>query len=153
MISLAFELHFRDSFHILRIVIVDAHTHYFPPNVARDPKAFAQEYNEGIDLALVLPNGKPGIQGWATKEGMLEEMDKASVDQVVVLGWYWENPVTCRLQNDWSRQLIEEYPDRFIAFAHPTPRLEKPHRRSEKISGTRFSRDRRMPPGSPGNRS
>ena len=59
---------------------------------------------------------------------MLEEMDKASVDQVVVLGWYWENPVTCRLQNDWSRQLIEEYPDRFIAFASLHSKLEKPHR-------------------------
>ena len=107
-------------------MIVDAHTHYFPPNVARDTKAFAQEYNEDHWLALVLPNGKPGIQSWATKEGMLEEMDKASVDQVVVLGWYWENPVTCRLQNDWSKQLIEEYPDRFIAFASLHPGSKSP---------------------------
>ena len=98
-------------------MIVDAHTHYFAPEAARNPESFAQKHKEPHWLELVLPNGKAGLQGWASPEDMLEEMNKASVDQAVLLGWYWENSETCRMQNEWNAQLVKEFPGRFIAFA------------------------------------
>ena len=108
--------HFHFVPHSKNSVIV-AHTHYFPPEAARDPKSFAQKHKEPTGWNLFFPMVRPGIQSVGNPEDMLEEMDKASVDQVVVLGWYWENPETCRMQNEWNAQLVKEFPDRFIAFA------------------------------------
>lgn len=48
-------------------------------------------------------------------------MDAASIDQAVLLGWYWEHQATC----NWHNQIIAEWrkqsPERFIGFASIQP--------------------------------
>ena len=44
-------------------------------------------------------------------------MNSASINQAVLLGWYWENPDTCIQHNDWHHKWIKEDPERFYAFA------------------------------------
>ena len=101
--------------------IIDFHTHYFPPEVASEPVAFAQQQGEKHWRELVSPDGKPSLQGWATTEHMLQQMEEAGISRAVLQGWYWEHPSTCAMQNRWYADLIARYPGSFIAFAtiHP----------------------------------
>jgi hypothetical protein len=57
---------------------------------------------------------------------MIADMDRASVHKAVLLGWYWQNPETCILQNEWHAEWIKEDPERFYAFATIHPSLRNP---------------------------
>lgn len=103
--------------------IWDAHVHCYPDWVARDPASFARKQGEPHWEQLVTG----GPQGWADPELLLKRMDEAGIHGAVILGWYWENPETAKLQNEWTAQWIARYPDRLKAFAaiHPkSPTLE-----------------------------
>ena len=57
---------------------------------------------------------------------MIADMDKSEVERAVLLGWYWENPETCELQNQWCSQWIARDPERFIGFFSLHPELQNP---------------------------
>lgn len=121
-------------------MIIDAHTHRYPDEVIKDPIAFAQKQNENHWLELISPKGKTSLQGWANREKMLGDMDHAKIDQAVLLGWYWENPETCELQNDFFTQCLQQDPSRFIAFLSfhsslPNPIEELEKRRDQGFLG------------------
>jgi predicted TIM-barrel fold metal-dependent hydrolase len=103
--------------------MIDAHTHRYPAEIYLRPKDFAQKQGELHWLELVSPTCGPKLQGWASREQMIADMDNAKVDQTVLLGWYWENPDTCILHNDWHAQWIKEDADRFYAFASINPKI------------------------------
>ena len=107
-------------------MIVDAHTHRYPEEVLGDPQSFAQLHKEWHWLELVGPDNKKSLQGWSTREKMIADMDKSEVGRAVLLGWYWENPETCKFQNQWCSQWIARDPDRFIGFASLHPELQNP---------------------------
>jgi len=48
-------------------------------------------------------------------------MDAAGVTKAVLLGWYWERPETCQMQNRFYAECLRAHPDRLAAFAaiHP----------------------------------
>ncbi len=48
-------------------------------------------------------------------------MDAAGVDRAVLLGWYWENHVTCVMQNRFYAECVRVHPDRLLAFAAVQP--------------------------------
>lgn len=100
---------------------IDVHVHRYPHEVFADPVAFAVAKGEKHWRELVAPTKGNSLQGWADRETMLADMDAAGVDQAVLLGWYWEQPETCALQNRWHAEWIVRDPDRFYAFAaiHP----------------------------------
>lgn len=98
-------------------MIIDAHTHFFPPELGRDPRAWARERGEPYWVDLVAPLNHKSIQGWADPQTILRDMDAAGVDQAVLLGWYWQRQETCRWHNQESAQLLKNHPDRFHAFA------------------------------------
>ena len=100
---------------------VDAHVHRYPEEVFQNPSAFAEQRGEKHWLQLVAPDDRPSIQGWADREKMIDDMDAAGLDKVVLLGWYWEKPDTCILQNEWHLQWMREDPQRFIPFAAAHP--------------------------------
>lgn len=119
----------------IELVIIDAHTHRYPLEVIEDVITFGRHCNELHWLDLVDPSNSKSLQGWSKRDQMLMDMDAASLDKAVLLGWYWENPETCRLQNNWHAEWINEDPDRFFAFAtiHPAMKnsIEELYKRKE----------------------
>ena len=97
--------------------VIDAHTHYYPPDLHADPRGWATAHGEVYWGDLVAPETGKTIQGFVDPDTMLRDMDDAGVDQAVLLGWYWQRPETCDWQNDVYARLVRQHPDRFIAFA------------------------------------
>lgn len=102
-------------------MMIDCHTHCFPPELSGDPQKWAKEKAEPHWSELVAPGNKKSIQDWASPEKMLQAMDEASVERAVLLGWYWENESTCRWHNEIISEWCEQAPDRFIGFASILP--------------------------------
>lgn len=98
--------------------ILDAHTHHFPITSGADVSVWASENKEPHWGELMSGND---LQDWPSEKAFLEQMDKDGIEQAVLLGWYWENPSTCRLHNEHYAKLLASQPDRFIAFASVCP--------------------------------
>lgn len=104
------------------MTIIDAHVHKYADEVLKDSKKWAEDNNELYWMQLVCSRGEhKSIQGWASTEKFIQDMNDARVDKALLLGWYWENQKTCNLQNDWHAKWINEHSDRFIAFASVQP--------------------------------
>ena len=86
--------------------MIDSHTHRYPPEIYSNPGKFSQRQGESHWLGLVEPSQGVKLQGWASREKMITDMDSASVKQAVLLGWYWENPDSCIQHNDWHYKWI-----------------------------------------------
>jgi predicted TIM-barrel fold metal-dependent hydrolase len=104
-------------------VIVDAHVHLYPPEANQVPAAWAARHGEGHWAALttrVRRDGRP-VQGFASVDQLLRDMDAAGVTKAVLLGWYWEHHATCVLQNRFYAECVRAHPDRLAAFAAVQP--------------------------------
>lgn len=101
--------------------IIDAHIHAYPPEVFSDPLRWGSAHREPWWTYCVVPPHQPTLQGWATTGQLLRDMDAAGIDQVVMLGWYWQNQATCDLQNRWFIDWHRAHPDRIQAFACVRP--------------------------------
>ncbi len=99
-------------------MIIDAHAHCYPPEVAVDPVAWGSARGERHWVDLVTC----GPQGWATREAMLAEMDEHGVDCAVLAGWYWEHQATAEEQAAWHLEWAEAAPGRFLPFIPVQPR-------------------------------
>ena len=103
--------------------VIDSHVHHYPPEVLKDPRAWALAHDEPYWLSLVTDQpGHKSIQGWATTDQLLRDMDDAGIEKVVLQGWYWENQATCDIQNDFYLKIAKEHPDRFIPFIALQPK-------------------------------
>jgi len=105
------------------VAIVDAHVHLYPPEVNRDPAAWATTRSESHWAELCTRRRKDGraVQGFPSVEQLLRDMDAAGVTKAVLLGWYWENHATCVMHNRFYAGCVRAHPDRLAAFAtvHP----------------------------------
>ncbi len=109
--------------------LIDVHVHLYPPEVNRDPAAWATACGEAHWAALCTRRRKDGsrVQGFPSVDQLLHAMDAAGVARAVLLGWYWERPETCQMQNRYYADSVRAYPDRLAAFAtiHPGAGLEQ----------------------------
>lgn len=99
--------------------VIDAHVHLYPPEVNRDPAAWAGAAGETHWATLATrrrPNGS-AVQTFPSVDELLREMDAAGVERAVLLGWYWLRPETCLLQNRFYAACVRAHPARFSAFA------------------------------------
>lgn len=99
--------------------VIDAHVHLYPPEAGREPTAWAEANREPHWAALCSrrrKNGRP-VQGFPSVDQLLRDMDAGGISQAILLGWYWENHVTCVRQNDFYAACIRAHPDRLAAFA------------------------------------
>ena len=97
--------------------IWDSHIHLFTPEMEQRPSFWADRNRETIWKACVAPPQRPSIQGWASVNNLLHDMDNAGIETAILLGWYWENAETCRLHNRFYADLIKSHPSRLKAFA------------------------------------
>lgn len=91
-------------------MIIDFHTHIFPPwlidkrsEIAACDPLFAELYS----------NPKARLAG---AEELIAEMDEQGVARSVVLNVDWSSYELCRETNDYIMESVSRYPDRFIGF-------------------------------------
>jgi len=100
---------------------IDAHVHYMPPTMVEDLANFSER--EPYWGLLVAPGpGKPSVQGWATVERMIKDMDRAGLDKVILVGEYLYRHESCLARNDQAMQIVKRWPDRVIACATIQPK-------------------------------
>jgi len=97
-------------------LIIDFHTHIFPPEVIRNKERFLEKEPW---FRLLYSNPKARM---ATAEELVQAMDEAGVDAAVAFGFAWSDPGLCRLSNDYILEAIRRYPTRIIGFASIQPR-------------------------------
>jgi len=120
-------------------MIIDSHSHAFPIEAMTDPVSWAKVRGEHHWLRLVSRNGnRPSLQGWANCDDFLRDMDRNQIEKSLLLGWYWENPETCRMHNDYMSAWVQAYPDRFAALASVHPKEGKPEDLLKQIEDGRF---------------
>lgn len=76
-------------------MIVDFHTHIFPPRVIEDRERYVLE-DPTFRLLYADPKAK-----LATAEDLLQSMDQVGIEVSVALGFQWADEATCRLHNDY----------------------------------------------------
>src|SRR5689334_4540439 len=96
-------------------MIVDAHTHLFPPEFARDRARLA-----AVDPWFALAYGD-GRARMATAEEMIASLDSAGIDAAVVCGWPWRDLGTCRAHNDYLLDVARRWPGRIWPLAIVPP--------------------------------
>jgi predicted TIM-barrel fold metal-dependent hydrolase len=91
-------------------VIVDFHTHIFPPEVIADRDGFLAADPTFRDL-YESPRAR-----LATADQLLASMDAAGVDVSVALGFAWADAATCRLHNDTLLEAGRKSSGRIVPF-------------------------------------
>jgi predicted TIM-barrel fold metal-dependent hydrolase len=96
-------------------MIIDAHTHLFPPDIAADHEPYRARdpwFHEAF--------ASPKIR-FATPESLIEEMDLAGVQQAIVVGWPWRDPGLCAEHNAYLAEVSRESGGRiaWMAIANP----------------------------------
>jgi predicted TIM-barrel fold metal-dependent hydrolase len=97
-------------------MVIDCHTHIFPPPVCQDRGAYLT-----LDPAFSILYSSPRANVVEAK-GLLDEMDRCGVDQAVVLGFPWSDPDLIRRHNDYVGEETGRSGGRLIPFVCVDPR-------------------------------
>jgi predicted TIM-barrel fold metal-dependent hydrolase len=96
-------------------MIIDAHTHIFPPDFVRDRATlaardpwFAQTYGDGRARM-------------ATAEELIASLDAAGIAAAVVCGWPWRDLAPCHTHNDYLLDSARRWPGRILPLAIVPP--------------------------------
>ena len=103
--------------------LIDHHVHLYPPELNRDPAAWAAERGEVHWARLCTRRRKSGepVQEFPSVDELLRAMDAAGVERAVLLGWYWEKAETCAWHNRAMAGWVRAHPDRLEAWATIQP--------------------------------
>lgn len=100
---------------------IDVHAHYTPPSMADNLESFAER--EPYWGLLITPDPiNHTEQGWATPERMIDDMDRAGMDKIVLLGESQQNQENCVARNNQGLEIMRRWPERVIAFAVVQPK-------------------------------
>jgi len=99
-------------------VIIDFHTHIFPPWVREKRNEYIKR-DPCFSLLYSQPKAK-----MATAEELVASMNETKVDLSVVLNIGWASQELCVETNDYILDSISRYPDRLIAFCSVQPKDE-----------------------------
>ncbi len=100
---------------IKRRVIVDAHTHIFPPEFARDRATVGSRDEWFADL---YQSPKSLL---ASEEDILASMDEAGFTCSIVCGFPWKDAGLCREHNDYLLEVAARNPGRIAVVATVSP--------------------------------
>ena len=96
-------------------MIIDFHTHIFPPFFSNERDRFFPE-----EPAFQQLYSSPGSR-LAGREDLLRNMDEEGIDSSVVFGFPWENAEYYRRHNDYIIESVKQHPDRLIGFCCFSP--------------------------------
>lgn len=97
-------------------MIVDCHTHVFPPQVRDEREEYLRQDPTFRELYSD-PRSK-----LASAEDVLASMDEAGVDLSVIVGFAWGEMEICRLHNDYLLEAAATSDDRLVPFCCLQPR-------------------------------
>ncbi len=96
-------------------MIVDFHTHIFPPEIVQHRESFLHQ-----DPFFSMLYSRPKSR-LATAEDLIASMDEAGVDVSVALNIGWARPELCRRNNDYIMEAQARYPQRIVGFGNLPP--------------------------------
>ena len=96
-------------------MIIDFHTHIFPPQVKKN----RSKYIDSDPCFALLYSQKDAKL--ATAEELIASMDKAEVDISVILNIGWTTHELCVETNDYILESIARYPKRLVGFCAVQP--------------------------------
>lgn len=96
-------------------MIIDAHTHIFPPDFARDRAALAAR---DPWFARTYGDGRARM---ATAEELIASLDAAGIATAVACGWPWRALAPCRAHNDYLLDAARRWPGRILPLAIVPP--------------------------------
>ncbi len=96
-------------------MIIDFHTHVFPPRVRQKRRQYIER---DPCFALLYDQKEAKI---ATAEELIESMDQAGVDVSVIVNLGWMTHELCAETNDYILESIARYPRRLIGFCTVQP--------------------------------
>ncbi|MFH0787253.1 MAG: amidohydrolase family protein [Pseudomonadota bacterium] len=99
-------------------IIIDIHTHIFPPEICQDRRAWFP--GEPAFELLYRDQKKSPL---ATTEGLIEAMDLHGIQASVTFGFPWKQSELIRRSNDYVLEAMARYPDRLLGFACLNPGL------------------------------
>ncbi|MCJ7492217.1 MAG: amidohydrolase, partial [Dehalococcoidia bacterium] len=91
-------------------MIVDFHTHVFPPDICDDRNECLR-----LDPTFGLLYGRPDSR-LATADDLLRSMDETRIDVSVVLNFAWQDSKLCRRTNDYILEAAAASGGRLIPF-------------------------------------
>jgi len=91
-------------------MIIDIHTHIFPPEMRVDRQKYFS-----LDPVFELLYRSPKSKMIGAQE-IVAAMDEQGVDKSVVFGFPWINADTFRRHNDYVNEAVCRFPDRLIGF-------------------------------------
>jgi len=99
-------------------VIIDFHTHIFPPKIREEREDYLRR-----DHAFAALYSQPEAR-IATAEELLASMEAAEIDRSVALGFAWSAPELCARHNDYLLEWGVRSGGRLIPFCTIQPREE-----------------------------
>lgn len=96
-------------------MIIDFHTHIFPPSIRDGREAFFPD-EPGFEL---LYHGRDAKL--VSVEELIPAMDEAGVQRAVVFGFPWETADHYTRHNDYVLECVQRYPGRLIGFSAFSP--------------------------------
>jgi len=97
-------------------VIIDFHTHVFPPQLRQNRKDYL-----GRDPLFARLYSDPKAKV-ATAEELIASMDEEGIDLSVILNIGWTDHELCQQTNDYIMEAASRYPDRLVGFCAIQPR-------------------------------
>ncbi len=99
-------------------MIVDFHTHIFPPLI-RDNREAVFPTEPAFELIYKTPGSK--LIGY---EELLRHMDEMGIDKSVVFGFPWETHDNVKRHNDYILEAVERHPSRLVGFCCFSPLVQ-----------------------------
>ncbi|MDD5038556.1 MAG: amidohydrolase family protein [Dehalococcoidales bacterium] len=96
-------------------MIIDFHTHVFPPRIKEDHSRYCQS-DPAFATLYANPNSKA-----ATADELIASMDRDGIDMAVIAIYGWTNQELCVETNDYILESIARYPERLIGFCSVLP--------------------------------
>jgi hypothetical protein len=92
-------------------MIIDAHTHLFPPSVVRNRRSY---FRRDPAFRLLYENEKARL---AAPEDLLQSMEREKIQRSVICGFPGDDPALCREGNDFLWECRARYPGKFLPLA------------------------------------
>ena len=111
-------------------MIIDFHTHIFPPRIKEDRSLYIHR-----DPCFALLYSSPQAE-LVTAEELISRMDRDGIDAAVALNIGWTKHELCVETNDYIMESVARYPKRLIGFGAVQPRsLEEAIAEIERCAG------------------